>query len=406
MSKNISGNTAVSALHRGSVKTDSTNTTTRMKRAHAMPSTLESPDHILGAVLLALLGIGTVMVFSSSTVIASAKFSSPAYFVIRHSLHLLVGFVVFAVAYRFPVERLRKLAPMIILVAVILLLLTLLVGNTHKGAQRWLSIAGVSFQPSEFAKFALILFLAERLSRQQERLRSFVDGLLPHLVIIGIVLALIVAQPDLSTAIAIALISGVVFIAARVRMRHLLLLGSLLTACITLAVSMEPYRMSRITGFLGGTTAIESNYQIHQGFVAMGSGGLFGRGLGRSLQKYFFLPEPYTDSVFPIIGEEFGFIGTLAVLGLFAAFGWRAMLTIKKQQTLFRFLLATGLAANVMVYASLNIMVMTGLLPATGLPLPFISYGGTALLVNLAGVAVLFRLSRANSGESAAEVKT
>lgn len=351
-------------------------------------------DHTFAAVVFLLVGIGTVMIYSSSTVIGAAKFNSTGFFMIRHAIHLVAGLFAFAIAYRLPFDKLRSIAPVFLLVAFILLVVPLVAGPTHKGAQRWITLFGFSFQPSELAKFALIVFLADRLSRQQERLRSFTQGLLPHLAIITLALGLIVAEPDLSTAVAIALIVGVMMVAAQVRTRHLLVLAMVLGGFVAILVVAEPYRMARLTGYLSGASGSSPSYQIQQGFVAMGSGGVFGRGLGQSLQKYFFLPEPYTDSIFPIIGEEFGLFGTFGILTLFGLFGWRAIEIIRRQPTLYRFLLGVGLTANVIVYATLNMAVMTGLLPATGLPLPFISYGGTALVINLAAVGLLLNLSR------------
>ncbi len=379
----------------------------RMKTAAATPDragsertettsvALESvPDYALAGASLLLVGIGTVMVYSSSTVIAAAKFDSAAFFMIRHAQHLVAGALVFLVAYRLPIDRLRRAITPFLFASFVLLVAPLVVGEAHKGAQRWISVFGFSFQPSEVMKFALILFLSDRLASQQERLRSFRDGLLPHLIITGAALALIVVEPDLSTAVAIALIAGTIMIAARVRARHLFVLGGGALAAVALLIAEEPYRLERITGYVAGDLAGGASYQIQQGFVAMGSGGVFGRGLGQSLQKYFYLPEPYSDSVYPIIGEEFGLLGTLGVLAIYGAFAWRALVVILAQESLFRFLLATGLAANVLVYAALNIGVMTALLPPTGLPLPFISYGGTSLVFNMAAVGLLLGLSR------------
>jgi cell division protein FtsW len=373
--------------------------TTQAKTLDSNETTLVSSfDHVLAAVVFILIGIGTVMVYSSSTVIASAKFSDASFFMTRHAEHLAAALVLFVIAYKVPITRFEKHAAILLFASVLLLTLPLLIGATHKGAQRWISVFGVSFQPSEVVKLALIFFLAERFSKQQERLKSFAHGLLPHLVILAIALGLIVAEPDLSTSVAIALIVGTIMVAAQVRARHLLLLGGALLGFVALLIAAEPYRMSRLTGYMSGDTVGSSaSYQIQQGFVAMGSGGFFGRGLGRSLQKYFYLPEPYTDSILPIIGEELGLIGTISVVMLFATFGWRGVTIARRQNTLFRFLLAIGLTANIMVYATLNMAVVTGLLPATGLPLPFVSYGGTSLAFNLVAVGWLLNLSRGNN---------
>lgn len=351
-------------------------------------------DRTLLGVTLALVGIGAVMVYSSSTVIAAAKFDSPTFFMIRQLVRAIVGVFLLVIALRVPLEALRRKAPLLLLVAFALLLVPLAVNIAHRGARSWIHVLGLTFQPSELMKFVLILFLADRLARQQERLSSFANGLLPHLLILGLALGLIVLEPDLGTAVAITFVVGAIMVAARVRSRHLILIALLAAAATTLLILAEPYRVKRLT----------PGYQIQQGFVAFGSGGVFGRGLGRSLQKFFFLPEPYTDSIFPIIGEELGLLGTLGVLALFSVFGWRGMLIARRQPTLFGFLLAVGLTANVMVYATLNIAVTTGLIPATGLPLPFISYGGSSLVLNLAAAGILLNLSRSYRKEKADSV--
>jgi len=325
-----------------------------------------------------------VMVYSSSTVIAATRFDSPTFFMVRQLVRAGFGMLLLVAAMRAPVEFLQKHKLFLVTVAFALLLVPHVLAIAHKGGKSWIAYRGASFQPSELMKLALVVLLADRLARQQERLSSFANGLVPHLVLVSIPLGIIVAEPDLGTAVATACMIGVVMVAAQVRVRHLILLVLAAGAVMALLIWVEPYRLKRLV----------VGYQIEQGFVAFGSGGVLGRGLGRSLQKFFFLPEPYTDSIFPIIGEEFGLIGTLGVLALFILFGWRGAQIARRQPTLFRFLLAVGLTANVMVYAALNIAVTTGLIPTTGLPLPFISYGGSALVLNLGLVGILLNLSR------------
>jgi len=365
-------------------------------------------DRVLLVLTLMLVGVGVVMVYSSSTVIGAARFHSAGFFMLRQVVYTAIGLIVFAAAARVPVDVVRRSGPILLGVGLVLLIAVLTTQSARNGARRWIDVFGlVSFQPSELVKFAVVLFLADRLARQQERLASFAHGLVPHLVILAVLLGLIVLEPNLSTAVAIALIAGVLMICAQVRVRHLFLLLLIAAPLIALLILMEPYRVVRLVGFLPiMDRADPTTYQIQQGFVALGSGGLFGRGLGRSLQKFYFLPEPYTDSIYPIIGEEFGLVGTLAVLGLYAAFGWRGVQIARRQATLYRLLLAVGLTASVMVYAALNIAVMTGLLPATGLPLPFISYGGSALLFNLTATGLLLGLSRERRVERAGFERT
>ncbi|HQK23326.1 MAG TPA: FtsW/RodA/SpoVE family cell cycle protein, partial [Candidatus Latescibacteria bacterium] len=281
-------------------------------------------------------------------------------------------------------DRVRKYFPYFAFASFSLLLLPALFSVAYKGARSWVNLLGLTLQPSEIVKFALILYLADRLTKHQERLESLKDGVLPLIGLICIPLGIIVLEPDVGTAVAMAAVFGVMMFVANIRMRHILPLMGAVALAVYVLIIIEPYRLKRL----------EAGYQIQQGFVAMGSGGLLGRGLGRSIQKYFFLPEPYTDSILPIIGEEFGFIGTVAVVLLFCLFGWRGLRIAYQQPTLFRFLLATGLTANILMYALLNMGVMTALMPTTGLPLPFISYGGSSLVLNLAGTGLLLNLSR------------
>ncbi len=369
-------------------------------------------DYTLLGVTLVLTGVGAVMIYSASSVLAASKYESSTFFLVRHLVRVALGLGLLWAATHVRAEWIRKFSvPM--LVAAVGLLVVLLVmkavdpSGAAKGAYRWLRLPGVSFQPTELVKFAFIFFLADRLASQQGELSDFKRIVAPHFVLLGTALLLIVLQPDLSTAVAIALISGVIMLAAGLRIRHAAFLLAVMTAAVTALINLEPYRIRRILDFwllskLRGTEE-QLSYQIWQGFVALGSGGLFGRGPGHSLQKYFFLPEPHTDSVFPILGEELGLIGTLGVVILFGVLGRQGLRIAARQQKLYCFLVAVGLTANIMIYATLNISVMLGLVPATGLPLPFLSYGGSAMLFNLGSVGLLLSLGRYAAEERAAE---
>jgi len=350
----------------------------------ALASSSQPLDVILLAVTVMIVGFGATMVYSSSSVIAAEKFGGPAHFMVRQVTRAVLGFLCLLAALFIPVDRVRKYFPHLAFASFSLLLLPALFSVAYKGARSWVNLLGVTLQPSEIVKFALILYLADRLTKHQERLESLKDGVLPLIGLICIPLGIIVLEPDVGTAVAMASVFGVMMFVANIRMRHILPLMGAVALAVYVLIIIEPYRLKRL----------EAGYQIQQGFVAMGSGGLLGRGLGRSIQKYFFLPEPYTDSILPVIGEEFGFIGTVAVVLLFCLFGWRGLRIAYQQATLFRFLLATGLTANILMYALLNMAVMTALLPTTGLPLPFISYGGSSLVLNLAGTGLLLNLSR------------
>ena len=364
---------------------------------------MQSFDYILLAVVLVLTGMGTVMVYSSSSVLAAARFEDASFYLLRHVSRVIVGIAAMYGATRLPIRTIGRISGGLMVVSIGLLVVLLVMklvdpSGAAKGAYRWIRLPGFSFQPSEFARLAFLFFLASMLSKQQKRLADFKQGVLPHVVILGIVLGLIVAQPDLSTAVAIAVTAGIVLLAAGMRIRHALLLGGVMIGAVVVLTWIEPYRMRRVTDFwllslLSGEES-QMSYQIRQGFVAMGSGGIFGRGLGQSLQKYFFLPEPHTDSVFAIVGEEFGILGTLTIVALFAVLGRQGYRIAVRQTELFPYLLAVGLTAGIMVYGTLNICVMLGLVPATGLPLPFMSYGGSAIVFNLFSVGLLLNLSR------------
>ena len=363
-------------------------------------------DFVLLGVVLILVGMGTVMVYSSSSVLAAARHENSSFYLLRHVARVGVGVVLMFGATRVPLKLLARISGALLAVSAGLLVFLLVMkavdpAGAAKGAYRWIRLPGFSFQPSELVRLVFVFFLAGLLARQQRRIGDFVQGVLPHLAILGAMLGLIVAQPDLSTAVAIAATSGIILLAGGMRVRHAALLFAGLGVVVLLLIWIEPYRMRRLTDFwlLSQVTGHEGqmSYQIKQGFVAMGSGGVFGRGLGQSLQKYFFLPEPHTDSVFAIIGEEFGLLGTLLVVTLFAAFGRQGYKIAIRQTDLYHYLLAVGLTASIMVYATLNMAVMLGLVPATGLPLPFMSYGGSSTVFNLFAAGLLLSLSRSRA---------
>jgi cell division protein FtsW len=348
---------------------------------------------------VALLGAGVVMVYSSSSALASLRYADSSFFLGRQVLRAVGGLVVMFIASRVPTARWSRWARWLLLASAACLLLVLALGVGP--AQRWLRLPiaqfGLSFQPSEFAKLALVLYLADVLARKEEQMGDFQNGLLPRLMVVGTVVILIVFQPNLGTGLAVGMISMVMLYIGGARLEHLgaLALGALPLAGASMMFSR--YQLKRVTDFLNG-----GNYQVEQSLVALGSGGWFGVGLGNSLQKQQFLPEPHTDFVFALIGEEGGLLGTCVVAGLFIAFAVFAVQVAREASTRHGFLLATGIGAMVSVYAILNICVATGLMPTTGLPLPFISYGGSALIWNMAGVGIVLGVARTTARESSA----
>ncbi len=363
--------------------------------------------HLL-LVCLVLVGLGLVMIYSSSSELARVRFDDSSFFLKRQSARAVLGLVVMFVLSRVPLELWARASRFLMLFSLFFLVLVLVFGQGP--AQRWLSLpiflAKVSFQPSEFAKLALVLYLADVLVRKEGELQQFKKGLLPRLVVVGLVLVLIAAQPDLGTAIAIGLIALVLLWVGGVQ--PLQLGGVLLVAAVGVAISLlrSPYQMQRLMNFFGGGGESAGNYQVTQSLVGLGNGGLLGVGLGNSMQKLQYLPEPHTDFVFSFVGEELGLVGTLSVICLFAAFAIHGLRIAREAPDAYGFLVATGITAMVSVYSLLNIGVVTGVLPTTGLPLPFISYGGSSLLWNLAGVGILMGVARSSAAHAKVQRKT
>ncbi len=345
----------------------------------------------------ALVGAGVVMVYSSSSALASLRYSDSSFFLGRQAMRAGLGLAVMLVVSRVPTAFWSRSARVLLAFSAGSLLLVLALGVGP--AQRWLRLPiaqfGLQFQPSEMAKLALVLYLADVLARKEEQMGDFQNGLLPRLLVVGTVVILIVFQPNLGTGLAVGMISMIMLYLGGARPEHLGALGLGALPLAGLSMLFSRYQLKRVTDFLNG-----GNYQVEQSLVALGSGGWFGVGLGNSLQKQQFLPEPHTDFVFALIGEEGGLLGTCAVASLFIAFAVFAVQVAREASTRHGFLLAAGIGAMVSVYAILNICVATGLMPTTGLPLPFISYGGSALIWNLAGVGIVLGVARTTARET------
>ena len=269
------------------------------------------------------------------------------------------------------------------------------IGKIHSGARRWFSIGTFSFQPSEFAKLAILIYVADFLARKQNKIKDFIEGFLPLITIMGIFCLLIIKQPDLGNSVLIAAIVLIVMYAAGAQIRHLGSMVLLALPPLILLIVMVPYRWQRIKAFLNPMSDVQGvNFQLTQSHIALGSGGLFGVGLGKSAQKLFYLPAAHTDFIFSIIGEELGLLGTLAVVFLFAAFIWQGARIAKRITDPFGYYLAFGIIVMIGLQAVINIGVSIGAFPTKGLPLPFISYGGSALIFNMMAVALLLNISR------------
>ncbi|MFH1568387.1 MAG: putative lipid II flippase FtsW [Gemmatimonadota bacterium] len=367
-----------------------------------MPSLLESgslrASRQVLLIALILVGFGTVIVYSSSSVLAGNRFSDTGFFLERQLFRALLGLALMFGASRVPLAVWRKLARPLLLAGLGLLVLVLLMG-VGRGTQRWLPVpvplvrAGLSFQPSEFVKLVLVVYLADVLVRKGDSLAEWKAGFLPRVAVIAGVLLLILLQPDLGTATAIGAVSVVMLWLGGARTAQVASLGLAAVPVGVISLVRSPYQLERLMSFLHGADPQGAGFQVNQSLLALGSGGLLGVGLGNSIQKYY-LPEAHTDFVFAFVGEELGLFGTLSVLALLAALAIHGVLIARHASTDHGYLLAAGITIMITANAMINMGVATGLLPTTGLPLPFISYGGSSLVWNLTAVGILAGVAR------------
>jgi len=337
------------------------------------------------------------MVFSASFYYAlnSPDIQDGYYYFKRQLLWAVIGFGAMLFMANFSYWKLEKYAKLILIVSIALLIAVLVIGREVNGAQRWLIIGGVSIQPSEIAKFGLIVFLASSLSKRKQKIKSFIQGVVPYLLILGVMFGLIMLQPNMSTAGSLVILTLTVLYVAGARIWHILgLIGAGAGAAVVL-VQMADYRMQRYMAFLDPwADPLDTGYQVIQSLYSLGSGGLFGMGLGQSRQKYLFLPYAETDFIFAVIGEEFGFIGSTLLIILYLILLWRGIRIAITAPDLFGCLLATGIIGIIGIQTIINIAVVTSSMPPTGLPLPFISAGGSSLAFFMASIGVLLNISK------------
>ncbi len=356
----------------------------------------QPPDFVLFLDILVLLTIGIIMVFSSSFVTAQTTTGDGFYYLKRQLLWALVGIFGMIALMRFDYRIYKKWAKPLFLVAILFLIIVLIpgVGIKHNGARRWLGTEALGFQPSEVAKLALVLFLAWYLSGNQDSSKQFIKGFAVPLSLVGLVCGLMLLQPDLGTAVTIALTSCLMILASGARKTHLAGLALLGVVLLGVAIAAAPYRLARFTAFLNPwADPLGSGFQTIQSLYAMGSGRLFGMGLGMGRQKFLYLPEVQTDFIYAVIGEELGFIGAVFVLLLFFVFMWRGLKIALKAPDTFASLTAVGITINVVLQAFIHIGVVTGSLPVKGITLPFISYGGSSLTLTLLMIGILLNIS-------------
>jgi cell division protein FtsW len=355
------------------------------------------PDTLLFFAVASLVGIGLVMIFSASSATALMEHHDVAYYAKRQILWLIVGLIAAYATYRFDYHKLKHAAPYLLIFSIVSLVLVLVphVGFSVNGARRWIGAASISLQPSEFAKLALVVYLSAMLATRGERIISLAKGLFPLCVPVAIMAVLVLKEPDMGTASLLVMVAFSMFFAAGARITHLLAIILATTPAVIVEVLASPYKRARIFAFLDPwKDAQNAGFHIVQSLLALGSGGLFGAGLGDSRAKFFYLPEQYTDFIFSILGEELGLIGALAVVILFVVLGYRAVRIAIAAPDRFGFFLAIGCAAVIVIQAFVNIGVVTSSWPVTGVPLPFISFGGSSLIVNLVAVALIANVGR------------
>ncbi len=361
---------------------------------------------IFGVVLFALLAIGVSFVYSSSALLSMRKFDTPWRYLEKQVFGIAVGIVMMTVFYLIKIEWIRPMARIGIALSIVLLILVFIppIGLKLGRAYRWIRLAGFSFQPSELVKFTLPLYLVDAICRKEELKVKMVRGLLPLLTVSGVILTLIFMEPDFGTAVVILVITFTIIFVGGVALKYLGLLSFLLSVGIFFAVRMVSYRWNRILAFVDPfADPFGKGYQILQSHRAFASGGFFGVGLGKGVLKRGYLPEPYADFIFACIGEETGLLGGLIVIGLFIVLGIFGIMIARRSKDNFTELLGYAMVITILVQAFFNLAVVLGVVPTTGLTLPFISHGGSSLVVFMMIAGVLLNLARKQNAAPSTE---
>jgi cell division protein FtsW len=355
-----------------------------------------SSDFTLFAVAAALLGLGLVMVWSASSAVAQEKYGNPYYFLVKQVLWAALGLIVMVAALRIDYRKLRH--PAVVygaVVATTLLLIVVLFLKPVNETHRWIRMGPLSFQPAELAKLVIVLFLAYHLERRGDRVKEFLPSLFPVMLLLGWFAFLISIQPDLGSAATLVLTASVMLYMAGIRFRHFAVLALLGLPLLYAAIANVPYRLERILSFFDPyADARGSGYQIIQSLIAGGTGGVRGVGLMEGRQKLFYLPYPYSDFIYAVIGEELGLLGAAAVVAGFVLLLWRGVRAAGKAPDAFGSYLAAGLTLAVVLQAFINMSVVLGLLPTKGIPLPFVSAGGSSLVLTLLSVGLVLNVSQ------------
>ena len=353
-------------------------------------------DRILFTATLLLVCASIVMVYSSSAVVALERFQQPYHFLIRQGLWTVLGVAVLGIAMRVDYRRYRS-EPFIwgVIAVVTLMLVAVLFSAPVNGTRRWFGVGGLGIQPSELAKIACVLFTALMLERRMHRIDELSYSVLPIAIVVGVMIGLIVLQPDFGTAMSLLLIAAAMIFAAGLHYRYLI--GTMLAVLPVIYVVLvsAPYRRRRLLAFWDPwADPLGDGFQIIQSLIAVGTGGLFGKGVMAGVQKLFYLPEPHTDFIYAVIAEELGLVGATVVLICFGVIAWRGLRIAVRAEDTFGAFLAIGLTTMIVVQAFINMSVVLGLLPTKGIPLPLVSAGGSSLLINLLGAGMLLNISQ------------
>lgn len=350
---------------------------------------------LIAVIIISL--FGTLMIYSSSYIWAEYKFNDPYKYLKSQSIFLILGYIIMYIVSKFPYQNYKKLSNIIFFICLSMLILVLIpgIGTVRNGSRSWFGIGSLGIQPSEFTKLGLIIFTSKYLTNNDKDLKNIKKGVFPILGILFLVFALIMLEPDFGTGVVIVITIIVLLFISGVKMNFFIKLGILGLLGVVILVIIAPYRMERIISFINPwSDPLGSGFQIIQSLYAIGPGGLLGLGLGNSVQKHFYLPEPQTDFIFSIISEEFGFLGVIIVSTLFITIIYSGFKISMYSEDKFGKYLAFGITFGLAFQSLLNLMVVVGLIPVTGVTLPFLSYGGSSLLISLISIGILLNISK------------
>ena len=351
-------------------------------------------DWILVIALFFLCFLGCIFIYSASNYVAEKDYGNKFFFLKKQLIGYLIGTIAFVLASLFDYKRLKKLSLSLFIISLVLLFLVLTpLGKEAYGAKRWIGFGGFTIQPSEITKLCFVIFISAYFSEDLLRIKTF-KGLIPVLVAGGITCLLIIAAPNMSVTLCVGFIMMAMLFIGGAKIKHLALICLPIILIIPVLIALEPYRLKRFIAFIDPWASPKGEgYQLIQSFYALGAGGITGLGLGESRQKILYMPEPHNDFIFSIIGEELGLVGCFFIIGLFLFLIWRGIRVAMKAKDTYGKLLAVGITSIIAVQAIINIAVVTGSMPVTGVPMPFISYGGTSLVINLMAMGILLNIS-------------